>query len=166
MTVWRRRRCGRNDHNAWRCATTVYHIRDDFSASKQVDHPGYGFFQRQHSGFQCQLGIMWLLIGRGYPSKVLDFPLSCQPVEPFYIPPLAYVQRAVAIDFQKLPLKHNVRTRSRSERKGEIKAVSAVTPASRNSFVISPIRRIFSARSSAEKPRSERCAHVIVAGAK
>ena len=54
----------------------------------------------------------------------------------------------------KSPCSTMPRTRSRSARNGEIKAVSTITPASIKSLAISPMRRIFSTRSCGENPRS------------
>ena len=54
----------------------------------------------------------------------------------------------------KSPSAISRRTRSRSARKGEMNAVSAITPASTNNLAVSPTLRIFSARALSEKPRS------------
>ena len=63
---------------------------------------------------------------------------------------------------KKSPCGMSLRTASRSARNGLMKAVIAMTPASIINLAASPIRRIFSLRSSSEKPSWEDKLHLTL----
>lgn len=120
---------------------------------QQLHHCADRLLDAERVGVDNQLRFFRCLIGRINIGLVFDFTGARFFVQTFHIPRFAGFEACFAIDLNKIPMRHQLAHRFVINAEGLMKAVIAMTPASIINFAASPIRRMFSRRSSSEKPR-------------
>ena len=107
-------------------------------------------------GVEHQIGVLGRLVGRVDAGEALEFARAGPRVQALGIAPLALLERVDTYTSMNGSFAASLRARaiSRSDFSGDTSDANATTPASANSRVRWPTRRMFSARSPAEKPRS------------
>ena len=110
--------------------------------------------RRQRHRVDPDLRRLGRFVRRVDAGEVLDLAAARLLVEALRIALLGDRERRVDEDLDELALASRPRAMRRSARNGEMNAVRTIRPASTMSFATSAMRRMFSTRSAAVKPRS------------